>query len=182
METTRKTVPTLAPLAFSLSIRSESAAPALGSNYLDPTHLKTYPAMVGIGGAAACACLLYTFLPLWLSIPLAVWPGIQAFKYAKRYFHGSFADARIQANRSVLIQVVEAPDVSVFADVAESIVKSQYGNQQWAEKALQLRGANGDSYLFLAAVFTFAPELWQACAKQVYDRHLSGATPHAWSK
>lgn len=181
MDTTRKIVPTLAPLAFSLSIRSEGAAPALGSNYLDPTHLKTYPAMVGVAGAAACACLLYSFLPLWLSIPLAVWPGIQAFKYANRYFRGAFADARIQANRSILLQVIEAPDVSIFADVAESIVNSQYGNQQWVEKALQLRVANGDSYLFLAAVFTFAPELWQACAKRVYDNHLAGISPSAGS-
>jgi len=181
MDTTRQIAPSLAPLAFSLSIRSEGVVSALGRNNLDPVSLTFYPGMLGVAGASACACLLYSFLPIWMSVPLAIWPGLQAFKYAKRYFEGSYADSRIKANREVLLKAVESPDVSYFADVAASVVKSHYGSQKWVEKAQLLRGVGKDPYMYLSAIFTHAPELWQVCAQKVYDQHIAGVVPNQQS-
>lgn len=176
MDTTRQLAPTLAPLAFSLSIRSEGVAPAIYNNRVESMHLNTYPVLAGLACAVACACLLQYVLPAWLSMAFAVLPAIPVFKFAKRYFNGEFADERIKANREILLKVVDSPDVGYFADVAESIVKSQYGNRHWVAKAQRVR-EGGDQYLYLATVMTYAPGLWLASVKRTYDLHLAGAVP-----
>lgn len=97
MVPTQSSCPTLAPLAFSLSIRLEEAAPMLQNNAVDTSSLVIYPVLVGAVSTVACAGILFAFLPAWLSIPLAVWPAYQCFKFAKQYFEGGYVDERIRA-------------------------------------------------------------------------------------
>lgn len=178
MDTTQSRVPTFAPLAFSLSIRSEEAASALARNAIDSMNAVFYPVVLAGAVAVAVAYGLDTFLPTWLSIPVAVLPGYLCFKFAKRYFDNEYPKERIQANRNVLVKVIDSEDAGRFADVVESIVKSQYGKQKWALKASELRRVTAaDPYLFLATVFTFAPECWGESTRRVYDLHLNGVLP-----
>jgi len=177
MVNARQLAPTLAPLAFSLSIRSEGVPQALYRNRVDSTHLKTYPVLLGLAAVVACASLFNYLLPGWLSIALALFPGVLAFKYGKLYFSGAFADERIQANRELLLKVVDSPDAHYFADVAESIVNSHYGKRPWAKKAQQLRGVGVDPYLYLATAFTYSTGVWYESVKRVYDLHLAGVAP-----
>lgn len=178
MDTTRQFAQPLAPLAFNLSIRSEGAVPALGRNYLQPAQLVLYPVMAG--GIAAClfATVLYTFLPAWLCVLLAIWPGIKAYQLAKPYFADIMSSGRVRANHAILASALESQNAGTFADVVESIVNSQYGNQKWVGKVQKLRGAGGDPYQYLATVFTHAPELWQAGAQRVYEKHLVSVAPN----
>lgn len=173
MYTTRQLAPKFAPLAFKLSLRSESTAPALGRNYLEPAKLTLYAVAAGGVAAFVCACILYTVLPAWMSVPLAIWPGIKAFQYTKPYFADLIVSGRVRANHAILADALDVLDAGSFADVIESIVNSQYGNQKWAAKVQQMRGAGTDPYQYLATVFTYAPELWQAGAQRVYEQHLS---------
>lgn len=179
MDTTRQLAPSLAPLAFNLSIRSESTAPALGRNYLQPAQLTLYPVAAGGAAAFVCACVLYAVLPAWLSVPLAIWPGIKAFQYTKPYFADLVTSGRVRANHAILTGALDVQDAGSFADVIESIVTSQYGNRKWVAKIQQLRGAGSDPYQYLATAFTYAPELWQAGAKRVYEQHLASVVPAA---
>ena len=179
MDTTRQLAPSLAPLAFNLSIRSESTAPALGRNYLQPAQLTLYPVSAGGAASFVCACLLYAVLPAWLSVPLAIWPGIKAFQYTKPYFADLVTSGRVRANHAILTGALDVQDAGSFADVIESIVTSQYGNRKWVAKIQQLRGAGSDPYQYLATAFTYAPELWQAGAKRVYEQHLASVVPAA---
>ncbi|KAF0250929.1 hypothetical protein [Pseudomonas putida] len=177
MDKTPPRVPTFAPLAFSLSI-SEGAGQALASNAVDGANSFIFSALLASAAAVAVACAAYTILPAWLSIPLAVWPAVKCFKLAKRYFDNEYPKSRVQANRNVLLKVIDAEDAGHFAAVVAPIVNSHYGNQQWAKAASeQLARPGADQYLYLATVFTFAPECWKQCTGRVYDNQLSGATP-----
>ncbi|HDS1721830.1 hypothetical protein NPS53_07950 [Pseudomonas putida] len=178
MDTTQTRVPTFAPLAFSLSIRSEGAGPALARNAVDASNSIIFSTLLASAGAAAVACAAYTLLPAWISIPLAVWPAVKCFKLAKRYFDNEYPKSRIQANRNVLLKVIDAEDAGHFASVVAPIVNSQYGNQQWAKAANEQRARPGaDQFLYLATVFTFAPECWKQSTGSVYDKQLKGETP-----
>lgn len=178
MDTTQSSVPTFAPLAFSLSIRSEDAAQALARNAVDPLNGVFLSGAIAFGAAAAVGFALYSFLPAWMSIPLSVWPGFMAFRRAKRYFDNEHPKARVQANRAVLLKAVDADDAERFATVVEPIVSSQYGNQKWALATGELRRkAASDPYLYMASVFTYAPECWGQCTRRVYELHLNGVLP-----
>lgn len=178
MDTTQSRVPTFAPLAFSLSIRSEGAGPALASNAVDASNSIIFSGLLASAALAAVAGALYTVLPAWLSIPIAVWPAVLCFKSAKRYFDNEYPKSRVQANRSVLIQVIDSEDADRFASVVEPIVNSQHGDRKWAKVASEQRVRPGaDPYLYLATVFTFAPDCWKPSTRQVYDMHLNGVVP-----
>lgn len=178
MDATQSRVPTFAPLAFSLSIRSEGAGPALASNAVLATNSIIFSALMASAGAAAVGVVLYTFMPLWLSIPLAVLPAVKCFKFAKRYFNTEYPKARVEANRNIMLKVIDAEDADRFASVVEPIINAQYGNQEWAKVASELRVRPGaDPYLYLATVFTFAPDCWKPATRRVYDLHLSGVVP-----
>lgn len=175
MDTTQSRVPTFAPLAFSLSIRSEGAGPALASNAVDASNSIIFSSLLASASAASVATVLSTFLPALLSIALAAWPTVKCFKVAKRYFDNEYPKSRVQANRSVLVKVIDAEDADRFASVVEPIVNSQYGNQKWAKAASEQRVRPGaDPYLYLATVFTFAPDCWKPATRRVYDLHLDG--------
>lgn len=177
MDTAKSRVSTFAPLAFSLSI-SEGAGRALASNAVDPSNSVIFSGLVASAAGAAIAFATYTVLPAWVSIPLAVWPAVKVFKVAKRYFDAEHPKSRIQANRNVLLKVIDAEDAGHFASVVEPILNSQYGNQKWAKDASEQRMRPGvDQYLYLATVFTFAPECWRECARRVYVQHLKGVAP-----
>ncbi len=178
MVPTQSSCPTLAPLAFSLSIRLEEAAPMLQNNAVDTSSLVIYPVLVGAVSTVACAGILFAFLPAWLSIPLAVWPAYQCFKFAKQYFEGGYVDERIRVNRNLLAKLIDSQDAGHFADVTADIVKAQYGKQKWAIKAnAQRNQAEVDPYLYLAVVFTYAPGGLSLCARKVYDLLLAEVAP-----
>lgn len=172
-------VASLAPLAFSLSVRSEGVPRALFNNAINSSHTTTYPALIAVGAAAVSAGVLAEYvLPGWLSLLLVGWPGFLCFKYAKRLFEGDFIDGRIRANREVVRSVVDTQDAGLFAGIAAAIVTSQYGNQAWVARANALRESpSSDPYLYLATVFTFAPGSWRLCTRYVYDHLLAGAVP-----
>ncbi|NVL48705.1 hypothetical protein F2S72_01685 [Pseudomonas syringae pv. actinidiae] len=178
MNTAQSRVPTFAPLAFSLSIRSEGAGPALASNAVEPSNSFIFAGLLASATTAAVSGACYLFLPAWLSIPIALWPAVKTYQLAKRYFDTEFPKSRIQANRNVLIKVIDAEDASRFASVVEPIVNSQYGNQKWAKAASEKLACPGsDPFLYLATAFTFAPDRWKECTRRVYDLHLSGVAP-----
>lgn len=179
MDTTWQYAQTLAPLAFNLSIQSERTAPAISRNYLQPSQLLLYPVAAGGVAAFVCATALYTFLPAWLCVPLAIWPGIKAYKYGKPYFWEIMSSGRIRANHAILAEALEAQNVGKFADVVESIVNSRYGSKRWVGEVQKLRGAGNNAYQYLASAFIYAPELWQAGAQRVYEQHLASVVADA---
>lgn len=177
MDTAQSRVPTFAPLAFSLSIRSEGAGPALASNAVEASNAIVFAGLLASASAVATAGVFHTFLPAWMSIALGVWPAVKTYKVARRYFDNEYPKNRVQANRNVLLKVIDDEDANRFASVVEPIVNSQYGNQEWAKAASALRRNGAEPFLYLATVFTFAPECWKDCTRRVYELHLNGVIP-----
>lgn len=176
MATTRLDDSNVAPLAFTLSICSESVLSSFQANAVNNKNLPHYPFLLAAASAVASAatlCQLGMFT--WLSWVLGGVLGYLTFKPAKRYFEGAYLGRRIEANRNVLSRALGAEDAGLLADIAAGIVKSQYGNQKWAIHYNERREQGACvAYHYLAAVLVFAPEIWKLCSRQVYDRAMAG--------
>lgn len=169
MDAVDVSVTKFAPLAFSLSIHTENAEASLITNAFDPVHSLLFSvACAGAVGAVA-ACGLCLLLPTWLSVPIAISVGYKSFKPFRRYFDNDYPTSRVLANRELLALIIDEEDLDRFAEVAQSVVHSQYGRRNWAIRANELlRAANPDPLKYQATLFTFAPECWRKCARSVY--------------
>lgn len=167
-----------APLAFSLSIRSESAMRTLHANAVDRTSQLAGTVLGTSACVAVVATLLYLWLPLWLCIPLAAIASWKCFGFAKAYFEGGYVNGRVQSNRHMLLNAIDEQDASRFAGVVATITGTHYGNQQWAIRAnTLLNQPEADAYLYLATVFAHVPQCWSQGAQQVYGSLLAEVTP-----
>lgn len=172
-------IQTFAPLAFHLSIRSESTLPALTRNAFDPSKAAGVAALLAVGGASAVAASLVAVgLPTWASISLVSYPGYRLFRFAKEYYRSTDMEQSIRANQALLRKVIDASDVELFADETAVIVSSHYGNQAWSASVKEQRDKPGsDPYTYLATVFSYAPACWRLSARRVYDQLLTGVIP-----
>lgn len=172
-------IQTYAPLAFNLSIRTESTVPALALNVINPNKATGVPALLAIGAATVGATALVAVgLPAWVSIPVVVYPGYRLFRYVKDRYGASHVDQCISANHSLVRKAVEPFHVQLFADETAAIVSSHYGSQAWSAKVNELREKAGyDPYMYLATVFAYAPVCWRLSARRVYDHLLAGVVP-----
>lgn len=182
-------VPTYAPLAFSLSVGSEEAIAAMAGNAVDPVKLRLYP-LSGTAAVALSTHLILGFvgLPGLLTLPVAACAGFLSYKRIKAYFAVTYVQKRLSGNQRVISKVIDRSDVRLFADEAAASLKSHYGTplssvqneggqtgKHWVNHALSLK--DNDPYLFLANVFTYAPELWRLSAQRVYANLLNGVVP-----
>ncbi|WP_427121387.1 hypothetical protein [Pseudomonas aeruginosa] len=172
-------IQTYAPLAFHLSIRTESTVPALARNAINPNKATGVPALLAIGAASVgAAALVAVGLPAWVSIPLVAYPGYRLFRFAKDRYGSSHMEQSIRANHSLVRKAVDPIDVQLFADETAAIVSSHYGNQAWSATVNELRQkAGSDPYMYLATVFSYAPVCWRLSARRVYDQLLAGVVP-----
>lgn len=168
-----------APLAFHLSIRTESTVPALARNAINPNKAAGVPALLAIGAASVAAVALVAVgLPAWVSIPVVAYPGYRLFRLAKDCYGASYVDQCIHANHSLVRKAVDPHDVELFAAETAAIVSSHYGKQAWAATVNELRQkAGSDPYIYLATVFAYAPACWRLSARRVYDQLLAGVVP-----
>ncbi|MEX6780172.1 hypothetical protein [Pseudomonas aeruginosa] len=172
-------IQTFAPLAFHLSIRTESTVPALARNAINQSKATGVPAFLAIGAASvAAAALVAVGLPAWVSIPLVAYPAYRLFRFAKERYGASHVEQSIRANHSLVRKAVDPVDVALFVDETAAIVSSHYGNQAWSAKVTELREkAGSDPYMYLATVFSYAPVCWRLSARRVYDQLLAGVVP-----
>lgn len=174
MQTTQADQTSHAPLAFSLSLRTPGALQVLTSNAINSSSQRVGIVLSTAACSIVCAALLYLWLPLWLCIPLALLAGKPCFRYARDYFEGGYVNGRVQSNRNMLVTAIDAQDVDRFAKVAAEIAASRYAARTWLPK---VNARRDEPYLYLATLFSFAPECWSLCSRQVYQRLLAEVSP-----
>lgn len=181
MDTTKSLDQHIGPLAFCLSVRTETVLPALYSNAVNTSHIKLYPVLLSLAsGVAAGAAVLAFGLPSWVAVPAAVAAAYKSFKPFKRYFQEAYVDGRATAIRNQLASALTSEDALHLSRIATPILNSQYGNQEWASRISgQLSAGQVDPFKFLGTVFAYAPDLWQVCSQNVYARALAGVVPSA---
>ncbi|HBO2935398.1 TPA: hypothetical protein L4R50_000394 [Pseudomonas aeruginosa] len=172
-------IQTFAPLAFHLSIRTESTVRALARNAINPSKLTAVPALITLAAGSACVAAASALgLPTWLSGALVAYPCYRLFRFAKDRYGASHVDERIRANHALVRKAVDPIDVELFADETAAIVSSHYGNQAWSASVKEQREkAGSDPYMYLATVFSYAPICWRLSARRVYDQLLTGVIP-----
>ncbi|MGA4449510.1 hypothetical protein ACPA0O_19835 [Ectopseudomonas chengduensis] len=167
-----------APLAFSLSLRSPAARQTLNNNVIHSSSQVAGIALSTMAGCIACAALLYLWLPLWLCVPFAALAGKPCLRFARNYFEGGYVNGRIQSNRSMLLTMIDAQDVTRFSEITAEIAATHYPSGKWMPLAnALLEQPDADHYLYIATVFSFAPECWNLSTRQVYARLLAEVSP-----
>lgn len=172
-------IQTFAPLAFHLSIRTETTVRALARNAINPSKITAVPAFMALAAGSVCiAAASGLGLPAWLGGALVAYPCYRLFQFAKERYGASHVGQSIRANQALVRKAVDPIDVELFADETAAIVSSHYGNQAWfASVKEQREKASSDPYLYLATVFSYAPVCWRLSARRVYDQLLTGVIP-----
>jgi hypothetical protein len=152
-------------LALTLSINTDFAEVTLLQNSVRSVRFIGVPLMAALGVLVVISTLASYILPTWMSI-------------AKSLIHARFMQRYIDANREILLRIIEWDDSKSFADVADFIAKSKYRNRYWFDAVDKLRNQpNSDPYLYLATIFTYAPQVWRSSAHLVYSMVLTDKAP-----
>jgi hypothetical protein len=165
-------------LALTLSINTDFAEVTLLQNSVHSVRFIGVPLMAALGVLVVISTLASYILPTWMSIALAIWPAYKIREWAKSLIHARFMQRYIDANREILLRIIEWDDSKSFADVADFIAKSKYRNRYWFDAVDKLRNQpNSDPYLYLATIFTYAPQVWRSSAHLVYSMVLTDKAP-----
>lgn len=160
----------LAPLAFKLSIQSEQVEAQLSRNSVDTAVLFFYPFLLSLVALGISAAVLNLLFPQWLSWVVAIAPAVLCFRSSKDHYNTKFIENRMKANRKVVEAALNREDAERLAHIAAAILNSQHGNHELLARCEALSGQSTDHFQFLSSVFTFAPECWRECARNVYGR------------